>query len=61
MDYMLSAEGQAVLASLGREVVRPGVKLKHPRLIEGVKLHPIKPEMAKNYEEITKLYSSIVK
>ena len=61
MDYTLSAEGQAVLASLGREVVRPGVKLKHPRLVEGVKFHPIKPEMAKNYEEITKLYSSIVK
>jgi iron(III) transport system substrate-binding protein len=61
MDFVLSAEGQQVLASAGRTVVRPGVKLKYPELTEGVKLHPIKPEMAKNYEEISKLYYSIVK
>lgn len=61
IDFTLSVEGQQIMASLGRTVVRPGVKPKHPELTEGVKLHPIKPEMAKNYEEISKLYYSIVK
>ena len=61
IDYTLSEEGQTLLASLSRTVVRPGVKLKQPSLMEGVKVYPIKPEMAKGYEEITKLYYSIVK
>lgn len=61
IDYTLSAEGQSVLASLSRTVVRTGVKLKHPSLMEGVKVYPIRPEMAKGYEEISKLYYSIVK
>ncbi len=61
IDYVLSAEGQQVIASFGRTVVRPGIKQKHPRLVEGVKLYPVKPEMAKDYDEITKLYYSIVK
>jgi len=42
-------------------IVRPGVKTKHPRLVEGVKLHPVKPESAKDHEEMSKLYYSIVK
>jgi iron(III) transport system substrate-binding protein len=61
IDFTLSIEGQQILASSGRTVVRPGVKRKYPELTEGVKLHPIKPEMAKDYEEISKLYYSIVK
>jgi iron(III) transport system substrate-binding protein len=61
IDFVLSTEGQQILASAGRTVVRPGVKLKYPELTEGVKLHPIKPEMAKDYEAISKLYYSIVK
>jgi iron(III) transport system substrate-binding protein len=60
MDYVFSEEGQQVLAGLGRTVVRPGVKLKHPRLVEGVKLYPIKPEIAKDYGETVKLFYSIV-
>jgi len=61
IDYLLSVEGQQIMAGLGRVVVRPGVKLKHPRLTEGVKLYSTKPEPAKSYEEIAKLYYSIVK
>jgi iron(III) transport system substrate-binding protein len=61
IDFVLSVEGQEIMASVGRTVVRPGVKRKYPQLTDGVKLHPIKPEMAKNYEEISKLYYSIVK
>jgi iron(III) transport system substrate-binding protein len=61
IDFTLSEEGQRILAANGRTIVRPGVKAKYPQLTEGVKLHPIKPEMAKNYEELSKLYYSIVK
>ncbi|MGH7828061.1 MAG: ABC transporter substrate-binding protein [Candidatus Binatia bacterium] len=61
IDFALSVEGQQIMASLGRTVVRPGVKPKYPELTEGLKLYPIKPEMAKNYEELSKLYYSIVK
>lgn len=61
IDFVLSVEGQQIMASAGRTVVRPGVKPKYSELTEGVKLHPIKPEMAKDYEEISKLYYSIVK
>jgi iron(III) transport system substrate-binding protein len=61
IDFALSVEGQEIMASFGRTVVRPGVKRKYPQLTEGVKLHPIKPEMAKNYEEISRLFYSIVK
>jgi iron(III) transport system substrate-binding protein len=61
IDFALSLEGQQIMASSGRTVVRPGVQPKYPELTEGVKLHPIKPEMAKDYEEISKLYYSIVK
>jgi ABC-type Fe3+ transport system substrate-binding protein len=35
IDYTLSVEGQSLLALMGRTVVRPGIKLKQPRLIEG--------------------------
>jgi ABC-type Fe3+ transport system substrate-binding protein len=61
IDYTLSVEGQKVLASLGRTVVRPGVPQKFPRLVEGVKLVPVKAELGKNREEMSKLYYSIVK
>jgi hypothetical protein len=49
------------LASLGRTVVRPGVPQKFPRLVEGVKLVPVKSELGKDREEMSKLYYSIVK
>lgn len=61
IDFVLSEEGQKVVANMGRTVVRPGVKQKHPRLVEGVKLYSVRPEMAKDYEEVSKLYYSIVK
>lgn len=61
MDYILSVEGQQLLANTGRVVVRPGIKNKFPRLTEGLKLYSVRPEMAKDYEEISKLYYSIMK
>ena len=61
MDYVHSAEGQQVLADLGREVARPGIKMKYPRLQQTSNLVPVKPEMAKNDDELLKLYESILK
>ncbi len=61
MDYVHSAEGQQVMADLGREVLRPGIKIRYPRLLQGVKLYPVKPEMVKDYDELFKLYLSILK
>ena len=61
IDYVLSVEGQKIIASLGRTVVRPGVQQKFPRLVEGVKLVPVKAELGKNRAEMSKLYYSIVK
>ena len=61
IDYVLSEEGQRLLANLGRTVVRPGIEIKHPRLIKGVKLHPVQPEVAKDFETVSKLYYEIVR
>lgn len=61
IDYALSMEGQKILASLGRTVARPGVPQKFPRLVEGVKLVPVKSSLGKDREEMSKLYYSIVK
>ncbi|MBI4524416.1 MAG: extracellular solute-binding protein [Deltaproteobacteria bacterium] len=61
MDFVFSVEGQQIIASVGRTVIKPGVQTKYGNLVEGIKLHPVKPEMAKNYEETSKLYYSIVK
>ena len=61
IDYILSVEGQSVIASFGTTIARPGVKQKYPHLVDGVKLYPIKPEMGEDYEEFAKLWYSIVK
>jgi len=61
MDYAHSADGQQVLADLGREVARPGIKMKYPRLLQAVNLYPVKPEMAKDYDQLNKLYLSVLK
>lgn len=61
VDYVLSEEAQRLMANMGRTVVRPGIEIKHPRLIRGVKLHPVKPEVAKSFEADSKLYYDLMK
>ncbi len=61
IDYALSMEGQRIMASLGRTVARPGVPQKFSRLVEGVKLVPVKSVLGKDREAMSKLYYSIVK
>jgi ABC-type Fe3+ transport system substrate-binding protein len=60
IDFVLSEEGQSFLAGLGRTVVRPGIKNKYPQLVDGVKLYPVKPDIGKNYEELSKTYYGII-
>ena len=60
-DYVLSVEGQHLIASGGRTIIRPGIKSKFDRLVSGVKLHPVKPDMAKDYDEAYKLFYSLTK
>ncbi len=61
IDFVLSQEGQRLLAHLGRTVVRPGIEIKHPRLIKGRKLYPVKPEVARDFGSSSKLYYEIMK
>ena len=61
IDYVLSREAQQLLASMGREVARPGVTIRYPRLLQGIKPYTPKPEAVGNFEELSKLYTSIVR
>jgi iron(III) transport system substrate-binding protein len=61
LDYVLSMEGQRLIAKLGRTVVRPGIEIKHSRLIRGVKLYTVKPEVAKTFETDSRLFYDIMK
>jgi ABC-type Fe3+ transport system substrate-binding protein len=58
--HFVLSEGQRFLAGLGGTVVRPGIKNKYPQLVEGVKLYPVKPDIGKNYEDMSKTYYDIV-
>ena len=60
VDYVLSEEGQRFVASLGRTVVRSGIKMKYSQLVEGIKLHPVRPDIGKDYEGLSKTYYQIV-
>ena len=61
IDYLLSAEGQQLLAKMGREVARRGIAIRYPRLLQGVKVQTVKSESLVNFEELSQLYNSIVK
>jgi iron(III) transport system substrate-binding protein len=61
IDYLLSVEGQQVIASGGRTVIRPEIKSKHDELVKNVELHPVMPGMAKNHEQDFKLFYSLIK
>jgi len=42
-------------------VVRPGIEIKHPRLVRGMKLYPVKPEVAKTFATDSQLFYDIMK
>jgi ABC-type Fe3+ transport system substrate-binding protein len=58
--HFVLSEGQRFLAGLGGTVVRPGIKNKYPQLVAGVKLYLVKPDIGKNYEDMSKTYYDIV-
>ena len=51
IDYILSREGQTILASFLTVPGRRDVPAIAPRLIQGLKLHPIKVELSKTLNE----------
>lgn len=61
IDYVLSKEGQQLLANMGREVTRPGITIRYPRLLQGIKPYTAKPDAVGSFEELSKLYTSIVR
>lgn len=61
IDYVLSKEAQQLLASMGREVARPGVTIRYPRLLQGIKPYTASPDAVGGFEELSKLYTSIVR
>jgi hypothetical protein len=42
-------------------VVRPGIEIKHPRLVRGINLHPMRPDVAKSFAADSNLYYDIMK
>jgi len=61
IDYVLSKEAQQLLANMGREVARPGVTIRFPRLLQGIKPYTAKPDAVGSFEELSKIYTSIVR
>ncbi len=59
-DWVLSAEGQAEVASMGRIPIRPGVKANPASLTEGIKFYYgdplVIPDMSKARNEYNKLF-----
>ena len=56
VDFILSKEGQMLIANLSRIPSRLDVEPKNPKLIRGLKLYPIKPLSPKAYDAMFKLH-----
>jgi len=52
-EYRIAEEGQRLLATMERSVVRPAIEITYPRLLREIKLYPRKPEVAKAFEADT--------
>ncbi len=62
IDFMLSREGQQVIRGLKRIPTRSGVLPDPPRLLKGLKLHPIPAEyISKNQSKVEKQWQNILK
>jgi iron(III) transport system substrate-binding protein len=59
IDFILSKEGQQILAATGRTIVRPDVKVKYPRLTQDVKLYLANPKLGKKRKEYDQLWREI--
>lgn len=55
-NWLIGEEAQEAISKVGRIPSRPGVKLDAPLLPEGVKWYPVRPELAKQYATLTKVW-----
>jgi iron(III) transport system substrate-binding protein len=60
LDFAISAEGQQLWANFGAPVLRSGVKNKYPELINNPNVRPVTLDMAKDYNQVSKLFYSII-
>jgi iron(III) transport system substrate-binding protein len=60
IDFMLSAQGQALLQGFSRVTLREGVEPNPPRLIKGFKRIVLHPEKAQDAQESLKRYREIL-
>ena len=57
LNWLLGEEGQQAISDVGRIPSRPGVKLEAPLLPEGTKWYPARPELARDYEKLSKVWT----
>jgi iron(III) transport system substrate-binding protein len=60
LDFAISAEGQQLWANFGAPVLRSGIKLRFPELLNNPNVRPVTLEMAKDYPQVSKLFYSII-
>ncbi len=62
VDFALSKEGQSIIRASGRIAPRPDARPLHPQSSEPkLKLHPVQPEAAADYEGLLKEWREIFK
>jgi iron(III) transport system substrate-binding protein len=62
VDFALSKEGQSLIRASGRVSPRPDVPPPYPQLNQAkLKLHPVQPEAAADYEGLLKEWREIFK
>ncbi len=55
-NWLLGDEGQQGISDVGRVPSRPTVKLGAPLKPEGIKFYPTRPEMARQYAQLSKVW-----
>lgn len=60
LDFAISAEAQQLWANFGAPVLRAGIKLRFPELLNNPNVRPVTLEMAKDYPQVSKLFYSII-
>ncbi len=56
-NWMIGEEGQQAISNVGRVPSRPGVKLEAPLKPDGIKFYATRPEMARQYAQLAKVWT----
>ncbi|HET8563463.1 MAG TPA: substrate-binding domain-containing protein [Candidatus Binatia bacterium] len=59
VDFVLSYEGQKILADLGRYLARAEFMKEQAAKAKGLQMVPVNPELGENLEEYTKLMRDV--